>query len=236
MRGARSAALLAAALLLIGCQRAPSPPPRASVASDLITQARQAMARADYAASAPLLRQALASHPQNVEVHYRLGVSASYLYLTEEAAREFEWIVRHAAPGTREVLLARDWLAMFRGIARTATPEADTAAPKKAERASVAGSVTWQQDGAIKPQAYSRLFLKGLKDTPVQDEFYRTQTDDKGAYAMTDVVPGEYMLTNRVAGPPIWRLKVTLKAGDSLVLDLTSENSIQHRNDFPDFR
>jgi hypothetical protein len=236
MRGARSAALLAAALLLIGCQRAPSPPPRVAVASDLITQARQAMARADYAASAALLRRALALHPHNVEVHYRLGVSASYLHLTEEAAREFEWIVGHAAPGTREVLLARDWLNMFRGIARTATPEADASPPKNPERASVSGSVTWQQDGSIKPQAYSRLSLKGLKDTPVEDEFHRTQTDEKGAYAVTDVVPGEYMLTNRVAGPPIWRLKVTLKAGDSLVLDLSPENSTQHRNDFPDFR
>ncbi|MGH9893444.1 MAG: carboxypeptidase-like regulatory domain-containing protein, partial [bacterium] len=72
--------------------------------------------------------------------------------------------------------------------------------------------------------------------TPVEDEFYRVQTNERGMFRIPDVPPGEYSLTNRVAGPPIWRLKVTLKAGEDLQFDLTPENSVKVRDDFPESR
>jgi hypothetical protein len=41
------------------------------------------------------------------------------------------------------------------------------------------------------------------------------------------------MLTNRVAGQPIWRLRVELKPGEEKQLDLDPGNSIAVRDDFP---
>ena len=76
-----------------------------------MVQAREAMDRRDYAAAVPLLRDALARHPTDLEVHYHLGVSTSHLDQVDEARREFEWVVAHGEPDAPEVQIAREWLA-----------------------------------------------------------------------------------------------------------------------------
>jgi hypothetical protein len=219
-------------VLIIGCQEAPlpvTPPP------DLLGKAREAMARGDYDTSARLLRQAVAASPDNLEAHYRLAVSTSYLDFFDETHREFEWVVAHGVPDSAEVKSARDWLRQSRAPTAEGPPSPEPATPRP-DRATLSGRVVWAKDGAPEPQRSFQLFMKGIKGTPVEDEFYRVQTDQQGAYGIADVVPGEYSLTNRVAGPPIWRLKVTLKAGENVQLDLTPENSVKVRDDFPDTR
>ena len=47
------------------------------------------------------------------------------------------------------------------------------------------------------------------------------------------MAPGVYKLTNRVAGKPLWRLRVELKPGESASLDLSPANSVTQRDDFP---
>lgn len=221
--------------LIVACQEAPRPQPRvAPPPPDLLGQAREAMARGDYDTSARLLRQVVAGSPANLEAHYRLAVSASWLDLADEAEGQFEWVVAHGAPDSPEVKDARDWLRAWRSqTAAAAPPESATTRP---DRATLSGQVLWDKDGSVGPQPYFRLFLKGLKGTPIEDEFHRVQTDERGRFRILDLAPGEYSLTNRVAGPPIWRLKVTLKAGEDLQLDLTPENSVKVRDDFPDGR
>jgi hypothetical protein len=232
--GRRALLAIGVMALVVACQEAPRPQPRVVPLLDLLGQAREAMGRGDYDTSARLLRQVVAGSPDNLEAHFRLAVSASWLDLTDEAEGQFEWVVAHGAPDSAEVKAARDWLRAWRAQAE-AVP-APESAPTRPDRSTLSGRVLWAKDGSVGPQPYLRLFLKGLKGTPIEDEFHRFQTDEQGMFRIADLSPGEYSLTNRVAGPPIWRLKVTLKAGEDLQLDLTPENSVKARDDFPDSR
>jgi hypothetical protein len=226
------APLLFGLTLMLACQRQEIAPLAPLPALDLVAEAAEAMARGDYATSARLLRRVVQADPGRLEAHYRLGVSASHLELIEEATREFEWVVAHGPARSEEVQLARAWLAGTK-ISSAAPAEHNGAGEPDPKRGALSGSVIWETDGALKPQAFLRLFLKGLKGTPVEDEYYRVETNQEGAYSITGIVPGDYMLTNRVAGPPIWRLKVTLKAGETVRLDLTPDNSVRAQDDFP---
>jgi hypothetical protein len=229
----RLALAIGVLVLMAACQETPHLGPSAAPA-DLLVQAREAMARRDYDTSARLLRQVVAGRPDHVEAHYRLAVSASWLDLTDEAEGQFEWVVAHGAPDSEEVKGAREWLRAWRSQAEAAPPPEP--APTRPDRAMLSGQVRWNKDGGAGPQAHLRLFLKGIKGTPVEDEFHRVQTDERGMFRIPDLPPGEYSLTNRVAGPPVWRLKVTLKAGEDLQVDLTQGNSVMVRDDFPEGR
>lgn len=233
MRGSGLALLLLGLALTQACQRPEiaqlPPPPR----PDLVAEAAAAMAAGDYATSARLLRQALQADPERFEAHYRLGVSASHLDLIDEATREFEWVVAHGSSRSEEVELARAWLTAVKRSRAASSSDGDGAREQDPKRGAVSGTVIRETDGSLKPQAFFRLFLKGLKGTPGENEYYRVETNQEGAYWITDIVPGDYMLTDRVAGSPTWRLKVTLKAGEAVTLDLTPDNSVPKRDDFP---
>ena len=59
------------------------------------------------------------------------------------------------------------------------------------------------------------------------------RTDQDGRYVFTKIPPGAYKLTNTVAGPPLWRLRVTIDPGRETTLDLNNGNSLTVRDDFP---
>jgi hypothetical protein len=193
-----------------------------------------------YDAAARLLRELLVRHPTNLEAHYRLGVSASYLDRPDEAKGEFEWVVARGAPGAREVQLARDWLAARRARVTSppapAAPVAPAAAMISAEPAAANPELTSLAGRAVGREGTKsrlQLFLKGVPGTPVKNEYHILRTDQQGYFRFGDVVPGEYMLTNVIAGPPTWRLRVSLAKGEHLVLDLTPANQAAVRDDFP---
>lgn len=221
--------------LALGCQETPRLQPPVGSPPDLLGRAREAMKRNDYETSAGLLRQVVGKSPDNVEAHHLLAVSASWLDLTDEAEEQFEWVVAHGDPDSQEVKDAREWLRAWRSRAHGGASSPAPAATSP-DRAMLSGRVVWNKDGGTRPQPHLRLFLKGIKGTAVEDEFHRVQTDEQGRFRIPDLVPGEYSFTNRVAGPPIWRLKVALKAGEELQLDLTPENSVKVRDDFPETR
>jgi len=217
-----------------GCrQTLPDPPKTVPVALDPMVQAREAMDRRDYTAAAPLLRDALARHPADLEAHYRLGVSASHLDQVDEAGREFEWVVAHGAPGASEVQVAREWLAL-RTRATVSAPSVSSATEagqtQKPELASLSGRAV----GPDGPKARLQLFLKGMPDSAVKDEYRLLRADQQGNFHFPNVVPGDYMLTNAVAGPVLWRLRVALGGGQHLVVDLSPANSSAARDDFPE--
>ena len=81
-----------------------------------------------------------------------------------------------------------------------------------------------------------QLFLKGLPGSPVKDEYHILRTDQQGNFRFAGVVPGDYMLTNVIAGPPAWRLRVSLAKGEHRVLDLSPANQATVRDDFPEPR
>src|SRR5262249_18392130 len=83
----------------------------------------------------------------------------------------------------------------------------------------------------VKPRL--QLFLKGLAGTPTESEYHVLRTDPQGNFRFNDLAPGEYMLTDSVAGPSAWRLRVLLVRGDRRTLDLSPSNHISVRDDFP---
>jgi len=225
------------AMTATGCGQSPSPPPppkAAAVVPDPLARARVAMDRHEYGVAMGLLREALVRRPADLEAHYRLGVSASHLDKPDEASKEFEWVVAHGRPRAPEVQLARDWLARRRAprASTSAAPVGNEPSPSKPEMATLAGRAV-SLDG-IKSRL--QLFLKGVPGTTVKDEYHLLRTDQQGNFRFADVVPGDYMLTNAIAGPPAWRLRVSLAKGEHLTLDLSPANQITVRDDFPESR
>jgi hypothetical protein len=226
---------LSAALVGGGCRQTPPPPPTSASADvDPLVQAREAMERRDHDAAIPLLREAVARRPADVEAHYRLGVSASHLDQVDEASRAFAWVVAHGDGATPEVRIAREWLA-----SRTPSPTPTTAvgAPLAAAESApdpARATLTGRAVDETGPQQRLQLFLKGVRGTVVQDEYHVIRTDQNGTFRFADVAPGEYMLTNTVARRPTWRLRVPLARGERLVLDLTPSNQTTVRDDFPE--
>ena len=223
--------------LATGCRQSPPPAPKTIVeAPEPLARAREAMDRRDYGLAVTLLREALARRPAEIEVHYRLAVAASHLDQSSEAGREFEWVMTNGPTGAPEVQIARDWLVAARTRARVPAPSGTPVNPEapiqKAELAALAGRAVGP-DGA---KARMQLFLKGQPGSPVKDEYHVLRTDQQGNFRFTNVAPGDYMLTNAIAGPPAWRLRVSLAKGERLVLDLSPANQATVRDDFPEPR
>ena len=237
--------LVIAAILLVtvgsvmtaaGCRQSPLPPPppkTASIDPDPLARARVAMDRHEYGVAVGLLRAALVRRPADFEAHYRLGVSASHLDHHAEAGQEFEWVMAHGAPGGPEVQLARDWLeartVRSRPMPALSSVSRERSSPPNSDTATLAGRAVGR-DGM---KSRLQLFLKGVPGSPVKDEYHILRTDQQGNFRFADVVPGDYMLTDAVAGPPGWRLRVSLAKGEQLVLDLSAANQATVRDDFP---
>jgi hypothetical protein len=218
----------------LACQSPPPQAPRTStLALDSVIQAREAVQRRDYLAASGVLRQALDRRPADLEAHYLLAVSWSHLDQADEATREFEWVVAHGQAGAPEVQIARDWLAARTPPeipAPSVSPAVNGAGIQRPELATLSGKAI----GPDKPMARLQLFLKGVPTSTVKDEYHLLRTDQQGNFNFPNVVPGDYMLTNAVAGPVLWRLRVALGGGQHLVVDLSPANSSTIRDDFPE--
>ncbi len=229
-------ALIAA---LAGCQGPPPGPPRsAPAAAEPAMLATQALQRGDYTRAATLFREALAQDPGRPALHYGFAVAASYLNLKDEAAREFRWVAHYGPAGSTEVQEARRWL-MRAGLWPPAQvqPVGRAEEERRPGHASLEGRAVFGDAGRPPgPVQRVQLFLVGQPDSPTQKERYTLRTDEDGRFKFPSVVPGPYKLTNRVAGQPIWRLRVELKASEGASLDLTPANSVAVRDDFPESR
>src|SRR2546427_151792 len=75
--------------------------------------------------------------------------------------------------------------------------------------------------------------ISSLRYTPTKARWYVLRSDREGRYEFKRIAAGQYKLTDAIAGPPKWRLKVAVKPGENLALDLTPENSTSVRDDFP---
>lgn len=228
---------LAAPLLILAlaaCE-APAPPPRAE--PDLATQAAQALARGEYAQAATLYRRALETSPESLPLHYGLAVAASHLDQREEAIREFTWVLERGQAGSAEVEAARRWLAAAGALPRKAMAATPPEEGREVGNASLEGTAAFAEDGAdAKPMSRMTLSLIGQPGGQAADERRTLRTDEEGRYKFKNMVPGVYMLTNRVAGQPIWRLRVELRPSQEMVLDLNPANSVKVRNDFPNMK
>lgn len=233
-----SLALLAVslALLIASCQRAPEAPPASKApAVNHLEEAKKALAVADWATAAPHLRAALQQTPDSLFLHYNLAICATWLNQQDEAVREFQWVMDHAPSDSDEATTARKWLASKGRGTRTETaaePEADNT---KVGDSAVHGIALWAPPGQpAAPLGRYQLFLYGLRDTPTKGFFRVLRTETNGNYEFTKLPAGSYKLSDTIGPDPKWRLKVTLEPGQDLLLDLTPDNSVQRRDDFPD--
>jgi hypothetical protein len=230
--------LVALVFALTACEAAP-PPPR-SAEKDTGTLATEALERGEYSRAADLYRKALGAEPERLPFHYGLGVAASYLDRRAEAVREFIWVLERGEAGSAQVKTARSWLLSVGALPRVAgtTPSPQEAreqqenpGEQKPPQASVQGRALFGEGrSAGIPMERMTLFLD---DYPKRVVHFRIRTDEGGRFRFANVPPGIYRLTDRLAGSPRWRLRVELKPGQELTLDLDPANSTRFRDDFP---
>jgi tetratricopeptide (TPR) repeat protein len=231
--------LIALVVTLAACQGAPPPRP---AAKDTGALAAEALERGDYAQAADLYRTALASDPGNLKLHYGLAVAASYLDRRTEAVTEFTWVLDRAPADSDESKTAHQWLSSVGALPRgrtapsqdSSTPDESAAAKDKEKTgyATVDGRVVFgETPAAVAPMKRMQLLLY---DYPSKENYFRMRTDEAGQFRFTNVPPGVYKLTDKVAGQATWRLRVELKAGQELSLELNPGNSTKVRDDFPE--
>lgn len=234
MRRALALATVGLALALGACQRAPAPlSPVSAPVVDHVAEAHRALAAQQWAVAAEHLRAALRQDATSLFLHYGLAVCATWLDAKGEATREFEWVVANAPAESDEAKIARRWLAANRGGKRSAAVQPAADDPTRGD-SGLHGMVTWADPGqGPAPQGRQQLVLAGLRGTPTKGLIYVRRATQEGRYEFKDVPPGPYRLSGDApAGPTRWRLKVELKPGKDLALDLTPDNSISVRDDF----
>jgi len=232
----QSYVLIGLLVLLAGCQ-APSRPAQSSAVEDGAVLAAQALAGGRYPEALVLYRQALDDAPGKVALHYGLGVASSHLDRRDDAVREFRWVVRYGPQTAPEVTAARQWLIRTGALP---SPTLYTPAPsrsgeeRQAGNASLEGRAVFAESGqAPKPMARLQLFL--VPENQDLKERYHLRTDEEGNFKFPDVVPGSYKLIDRVAGEPLWRLRVELKASEARVLELTPEGIHQYGGGYTEY-
>ncbi len=221
------------ALSGVACQsRVPAPPPRAEEGP--ATRAGAALEAGRYTEAANLFRQALERTPESVSLRFGLAVALSYVD-RDAAGREFQWVLVAARAGSPEAIESRQWLTRAGLLPRELpAPVRSTQAERQMGHAVLTGRALFAENGGkAEPMRRVQLFLVGQPDSATREERYNLRTAEDGSFTFPDVVPGPYMITNRVAGQPIWRLRVELKPGEEKQLDLMNDNSVAARDDFP---
>ena len=234
MRRSLALAGLGLALALGACQRVPEAPRASAPVVDHVAEARKAIAAQQWAVAAEHLRAALPEDPKSLYLHYSLAICATWLDLKDEAIREFEWVVANAPAESEEAKTARRWLAANRGGTTIAAAGPAKDDPTVGD-SGVHGTVTWSEPGqGPTPQSRQQLVLAGLRDTPTKGLIYVRRANHEGRYMFKNVPPGLYRLSGEAPGGPVrWNVKVELKPGEDLALDLTSENGTSVRDAFP---
>src|SRR2546428_4506712 len=219
-----------ALLALAGCGRSAPAPTAAPADVDVTALARAAFRRGDWTAAAPLLRQALGKEPASPGLHYYLAITDTYLHLSDAAEQEFKLVLANARAGSEEAETARRWLAPRGGGVRKAR-DAAAVDSSATGTSGLSGQVNWP-DGPVQT-ARLQLLLQGIQGTPTAGNQYVRRADEQGRFEFSKIPPGSYKLTNRVAGRPIWRLRVQIPPDETLKLDLGPQNSLSARDDFP---
>jgi tetratricopeptide (TPR) repeat protein len=224
------------ALAGAACQSESARPPRAGVEVDSAARAGVALNAGRYSEAAALYREMLARTPQRVDLHYGLAVALSY-FDRAAAIREFQWVMASAPPGSEESIQSRAWLTRAGALPNVAAAGRPGGPERQPGNAELVGRAIFAEAGA-KPEPMRRLqlFLRGQPDGPAKDERHVLRTDEDGNFKFSNVPPGTYMLTNRLAGQPIWRLRVELQPADEKLLELNVGNSVAVRDDFPETR
>ena len=226
----RSLLVAAAAALIVAACGHPAPPPKAEEDPEILGAA--ALEHGDYPKAAALYRQAVERRPQSVSAHYGLGVASSNLSQRDDTIREFQWVVANGKPESVEVDAARSWL-ISAGVIRRPAVFPTQAATADRWNGSIEGQAYLGSSDQRQVQVRMQIHLVGQPDGPTKEERRVIRTDNDGQFRFVNIVPGTYMLTDKIAGKPRWRMKIEVSPGSTLRLDLNPANSTDARDDFP---
>ena len=226
----RSLVVAAAAALIVAACGHPAPPPKAEEDPEILGAA--ALEHGDYPKAAALYRQAVERRPQSVAAHYGLGVASSNLSQRDDTIREFQWVVANGKPESVEVDAARSWL-ISAGVIRRPAVFPTQAATTDRWNGSIEGQAYLGSSDQRQVQVRMQIHLVGQPDGPTKEERRVVRTDNDGQFRFVNIVPGTYMLTDKIAGKPRWRMKIEVSPGSTLRLDLNPANSTDARDDFP---
>ena len=233
----RAWAVLGCMLAMSACQSPPAVPPSPRSVEDPALRAAAALQAGRYEEAVTLYREALESAPLAVPFRYGLAVALSYLD-RGAATREFQWVVLNAPPDSPEAREAHAWLTRAGALPKAPVERAGASdLERQRDHAALFGHATIAEKGQrVGPVSRMQLFLVGQPDSPTKEERYNLRTGEDGSFKFPNVVPGPYMLTNRVAGEPTWRLRVVLKPSEEKELNLGPNNSTSAQDDFPQLR
>lgn len=193
------------------------------------------LARAgDWAGAVVKYREALRASPDDVALRFALGSALSHLDRRDEAAEQFDWVVRHGRPGQAEVSMARQWLSDAAAPDTSApAPVAERpTAPDPTTLGKIQGKTVWPSISRDTFRLPLQILLVG-DDDATRGRILQGRTYLGEPYSIASVPEGQYRLTAQVAGVRLWDTRVAVSAGRDTVLDLTPDRSLVSPDQFP---
>jgi hypothetical protein len=229
----RGTLVLAAVLLLAGCQQAPVSPPSAakslSPAERLKAEGDRLMAKADYADAVEKYRQAADLEPTAVGPRFALGSAYSFLDKRPEAIAQFRWVVGRADSASTEYQEARRWLISVGALpsqpAVTAVSQSsESSASDPSTIGRLVGRTEWPEITPHRKLIKGTLTLVG--DEPITQDVRRSRAFRLGdGYEFRDVPAGRYRVVAVIDEKRVWDEKVTVEAGKDTRLTLSQPTS-----------
>jgi hypothetical protein len=174
------------------------------------------------------LVEALSRSPEDVKLHYLVGVTFANLQRKDDAIIAFRWVVEHGRPGSKEVQGASQWLAE-NGMLPAATVAAATDEEEETVVGVMEGRSDWPDLDPDRILPRLQLQLEGI-GTTTQGKRYGIQTPLNGPYKFAKVRPGDYRLRGQIGFTRLWDMPVTV--GEKTVLDLTQDNAVAAKDVF----
>jgi hypothetical protein len=223
-------------LTAAACQQPSAPSAPATAEVDHAAEGHKAFERQEWSVAASHYRMALQKTPDDLLLHYRLAICASWLDLRDEATTEFEWVVGHTTAGSEEGRVAREWLAgARRSVARAGGGGGESdARDERVGDSGVHGRIVWNEGQGPEPLKRFQVHLYALSpDGTSKGMSFHVRSDRDGNYKFEKIPSGVYKMTDNNVGAPKWRLKVEIRPGEDALIDLGPENSVKARDDFP---
>ena len=233
MKTAIIALLTAAAIATAGCQphsktaRENTATPAIGV-EELKAQGLAHLEAGRYDNAMRALVEALSRSPEDVTLHYLVGVTFAHLQRKDDAIIAFRWVVEHGRPGSKEVVGASQWLAE-NGMLPTTTAAASTSDEEETVVGVMEGRADWPDLDPDKILPRLQMQLEGV-GTTTQGKRYGIQTALNGAYKFPKVRPGDYRLRAQISFTRLWDMPVTV--GEKTVLDLNQDNAVAPKDVF----
>jgi hypothetical protein len=166
--------------------------------------------------------EALSRAPEDVKLHYLVGVTFAQLQRRDDAIIAFRWVVEHGRPGSKEVQGATQWLA-DNGMLPTATVASTSAEEDETVVGGFEGRTDWPGLDPERPLPQLQIQLEGVGAT-TQGKRYGIKTTLNGPFKFGKVRPGDYHLRAQIGYTRLWDMPVTV--GEKTTLDLTLDNAV----------